>query len=133
MASIQDPKGPLRLRDDDLVADTILERASDWTSSTQLLLALLKRHLMEMSLPLANQVLMAALKQHDHPNMDKWLEFLGKNGLKEVSFCSNFWSFGRETFGNGVKVAKIIANQSEAQFVTSSIIPKKTKVPKPRS
>ena len=86
LASIQDPKGPLRLRDDDLVADTILERASDWTSSTQLLLALLKRHLMEMSLPLANQVLMAALKQHDHPNMDKWLEFLGKNGLKEVSF-----------------------------------------------
>ena len=95
LASIQDPKGPLRLRDDDLVADTILERASDWTSSTQLLLALLKRHLMEMSLPLANQVLMAALKQHDHPNMDKWLEFLGKNGLREVSFLFKllvFWS-----------------------------------------
>ena len=103
LASIQDPKGPLRLRDDDLVADTILERASDWTSSTQLLLALLKRHLMEMSLPLANQVIMAALKQHDNheantmpkPDDDKWIEFLGKNGLKEVSFLFKllvFWS-----------------------------------------
>ena len=68
MASIQDPAGPLRTKEDDLVANTILEKASDWTSPKPLLMALLQRLIQEMSLPFANQVIMAALK-HDQGNL----------------------------------------------------------------
>ena len=68
LASIQDPAGPLRLKEDDLVANTILEKASDWTSPKPLLMALLQRLIQEMSLPFANQVIMAALK-HDQGNL----------------------------------------------------------------
>ena len=94
LASIQDPKGPLRHKDDDLVTDTILERASDWTSSTQLLLALLKRLLTETTLPFANQVIIAALKNHQKSHQ-KWVEFLDKNLLNDVSYLFKllvFWS-----------------------------------------
>ena len=68
LASIQDPAGPLRTKDDDLVANTILEKASDWTSPKPLLMALLQRLIQEMSLPFANQVIMAALKHEQISN-----------------------------------------------------------------
>lgn len=55
------------MKEDDLVANTILEKASDWTSPKPLLMALLQRLIQEMSLPFANQVIMAALK-HDQGN-----------------------------------------------------------------
>ena len=51
LASIQDPRGPLRKKEDDLIADTILEKASDWTSTKPVLMALLQRLLHEMVLP----------------------------------------------------------------------------------
>ena len=72
MASIQDPSGPLRTKEDDLIANTILEKASDWTSPKPLLMALLQRLIQEMSLPFANQVIMAALK-HDQ-GKETWLK-----------------------------------------------------------
>ena len=56
------------MKEDDLVANTILEKASDWTSPKPLLMALLQRLIQEMSLPFANQVIMAALK-HDQGNL----------------------------------------------------------------
>ena len=52
------------MKEDDLVANTILEKAADWTSPKPLLMALLQRLIQEMSLPFANQVIMSALK-HD--------------------------------------------------------------------
>ena len=69
LASIQDPAGPIKNKDEDLVTNTILEKASDWTSPKPLLMALLQRLIQEMSLPFANQVIMAALK-HDQISND---------------------------------------------------------------
>ena len=98
LASLQDPKGPLRKKEDDLVADTILEKASDWTSTRPLLMALLRRLMQEISLPFANQVVMAALKNHApfpyHDN-DKYLAWLEKNELADITFLFKllvFWS-----------------------------------------
>ena len=56
------------MKEDDLVANTILEKASDWTSPKPLLMALLQRLIQEMSLPFANQIIIAALK-HDQGNL----------------------------------------------------------------
>lgn len=62
LASIQDPRGPLRTHEEDFVADAIMERASDWTTPNRLLMALLQRLIYEMVLPFANQVIMSCLR-----------------------------------------------------------------------
>ena len=102
LASIQDSAGPLRLKEDDLVANTILEKASDWTSPKPLLMALLQRLIQEMSLPFANQVIMAALK-HDQGNLQfgniicKVLLDISCT-LSVFTRCFIIWLLGKESF-----------------------------------
>lgn len=99
LASIQDPKGPLRTKEDDLIADSILEKASDWTCSKNILFALLQRLILENVLPYSNQVVMSAMATakaaQNSPSDDKWMAFLAKNKLTSIDLLFRqlvFWS-----------------------------------------
>jgi hypothetical protein len=102
LASIQDPRGPLRTHEEDFVADAIMERASDWTTPNRLLMALLQRLIYEMVLPFANQVIMSCLRPVCPTFIDviikqtqKWTMFLMNNKLADVDFLFKmliFWS-----------------------------------------
>lgn len=122
LASIQDPRGPLRKKDDDLVADTILEKASDWTSPKSLLTALLQRLVQESALPFANQIVMAAMKIPDENRLgnfhEKWMRFLGKCRLLDVGFLfkllvfwsRNIWKRSQLSEGHCKTIRKIICS-----------------------
>ena len=79
------------------MADTIMEKASDWTSSKPLLMALLQRLLHEMALPYSNQIIMSVLKHASSMvgQHDKVMSFLRKNHLNDVDLLFQlliFWS-----------------------------------------
>jgi hypothetical protein len=98
------------MKEDDLVANTILEKASDWTSPKPLLMALLQRLIQEMSLPFANQIIIAALK-HDQGNL-QFGQIIFKAVLGILCSCDFKRWFLYSHLGKKIKSIEIIILQN---------------------